>query len=171
MTIPRPQADECNAYFGGYVARVVEDDVIGLLEQQMAERRALLGGLDDGRALHRYAPGKWSLKEVLGHLLDCERVFAYRALSAARGDPAPLPGFEQDDWITTAHFDALPLGSLLDDLDDTRRATLALYRGFDEAALARRAMANGTPVTPRALVWILAGHERHHMDVIRQRYL
>lgn len=171
MTIARPDADEHSAYFGGYVALVTEADVLDVLEAQMDERRVLLAGLDAEAARHRYEPGKWSVKELLGHLLDCERVLAYRGLVAARDNGVTLPGFDQDAWMTRADFHQRSLPSLLDELDLVRGSTLALFASLDDTALAGRVRIEGSPTSARAVPWIVAGHERHHMTVLRERYL
>jgi hypothetical protein len=148
---------------------VPEGDLLSLLERE--ESRALLGGLSDEAARRRYAPGKWSVKEVVGHVADTERVMSYRALRFGRGDQTPLAGFEQEDFVRGASWDEIPLAALLDDLTNVRRATLSLFRGFSEAALGRQGTANGTPVTVRALAAIITGHERHHLRIVRERYL
>ena len=131
----------------------------------------LLGGLSDEMARSRYAPGKWSVKEVVGHVADTERVMSYRALRFGRGDQTPLAGFEQEDFVRGASWDEVPLAVLLDDLTSVRRATLSLFRGFSDDALARQGTANGTPVTVRALAAIITGHERHHLRILRERDL
>jgi uncharacterized damage-inducible protein DinB len=171
MSLARPTAEEHSEYFGKYIGLVTEDDVLALLTAQQDERRALLGELDEARATHRYESGKWSLKEVLGHLIDCERVFAYRALSAARGDTTPLPGFDQDVWMADARWDEPPLGTILDEFEVVRSSSLALLSSLDERQATRRTEIEGSPISVRAIAFILAGHERHHMDVVRTRYL
>ena len=130
----------------------------------------MLGTLSEARALHRYAPGKWSVKEVLGHLCDTERIYAYRALRFARNDATPLPGFEEDDYVPAGRFDARPLRDLLDEWQAVRSATLALYRGLDGDALLRRGVANGNLISVRAMAWLAAGHALHHLGVLRERY-
>jgi len=171
MPLSRPAPDEYSAYFGKYVDLVSEDDVLSLLAAQQEQRRALLGSLDEAQATHRYESGKWSLKELLGHLIDCERVFGYRALTACRGDGASVPGFEQDAWVAAARFDERPLGDLLHELELLRGANLALFASFDQREGSRCVESEGQRVSARAAAWILAGHERHHMDVVRTRYL
>ena len=148
-----------------------ERDILHTLEQQCGETLELLRGVGEKRAGHRYAPGKWSIKEVVGHLCDSERVFAYRAMRFARNDPTPLPGFEQDDYVRWGGFDERELRELCDELEHQRRSTIELFRGMDEAALARRGTASGAAITVRALPFIIAGHERHHGQVLRERYL
>jgi len=170
-TIPRPDATEYAPFYGTYVGRVPDGDLLELLERQRRETQNLLAGLSDTQALHRYAPGKWSIKEVVGHLMDSERVFCYRALRFARADEKPLQGFDEKAWVPAGSFDARPLADLAAELDAVRRATIALFRGFDAAALARKGTANNNEVTVRALAWIVAGHERHHVAILRERYL
>jgi len=170
-TIPRPDATEYAPYYGTYVGKVPDGDLLELLERQRRETQNLLAGLSDTQALHRYAPGKWSIKEVVGHLMDSERVFCYRALRFARADEKPLQGFDEKAWVPAGSFDARPLADLAAELEAVRRATIALFGGFDAAALARKGTANNNEVTVRALAWIVAGHERHHVAILRERYL
>lgn len=169
--IARPGPDECAPYFAQYLAKVPEGDLLDILEGQWEELGCLLEELDDEAADYRYAEGKWSVKELLGHLLDAERIFAYRLLCIARGEQAPLPGFDENAYVANGGFDARPLESLLEEYDLVRGSTLALLRGLDEAAFDRRGTSNKNPVSVRALAWILAGHEHHHMSVLRERYL
>lgn len=168
--IPRPAPAEHIPYFGKYIALVPGDDALPGLAGQLADTLALLAPLDDARALHRYAAGKWSVKEVIGHVADCERVFAYRALHFAREDATPLPGFDENAWAPAGRFDARPLAELLDELRAVRAATVALFRSLDARALGRTGVANGNPITPRALAWIACGHELHHRGILRERY-
>ena len=170
-TIPRPDATEYAPYYGTYVGKVPDGDLLELLERQRRETQNLLAGLSDTQALHRYAPGKWSIKEVVGHLMDSERVFCYRALRFARADEKPLQGIDEKAWVPAGSFDARPLADLAAELEAVRRATIALFGGFDAAALARKGTANNNEVTVRALAWIVAGHERHHVAILRERYL
>jgi len=170
-TIPRPDATEYAPFYGTYVGKVPDGDLLELLERQRRETQNVLAGLSDTQALHRYAPGKWSIKEVVGHLMDSERVFCYRALRFARADEKPLQGFDDKAWVPAGSFDARPLADLAAELDAVRRATIALFGGFDAAALARKGTANNNEVTVRALAWIVAGHERHHVAILRERYL
>jgi hypothetical protein len=153
------------------VKRVPDGDILEMLEAQRREMGQLLAGMSEAVALRRYAAGKWSVKEVIGHLMDCERVFGYRALRFARGDETPLPGFDEQIYAPAGRFDDRRLGDLADELDAVRRATIALVRSFDAAALTRRGTANGAAVSVRALVYIIAGHERHHLTILRERYL
>ena len=168
--IPRPAAAEYDPYYGRYIDKVPEGDLLRTLEDQARETQALLAGLSDAKALHRYAPGKWSIKEVIGHVADTERVYSYRALRFARADATSLPGFDENAWVPAGDFDARPLADLAAELDAVRRATLALFRGLDAAALARRGTANDAAVSVRAIAWIIAGHERHHVALLHERY-
>ena len=170
VAIPRPDATEYDPYFGGYVSRVPEGDLVATLEAQRRETQSLVAGLTEARALHRYAPGKWSIKEVIGHVTDTERVFCYRAMRFARGDQTPLPGFDEKLYAPAGRFDARPVADLAAELDAVRRATIALLRSFDAEALGRRGTANGKEVSVRALAYIIAGHERHHVAILRERY-
>ena len=168
--ISRPAAAEYDPYYGRYIEKVPEGDLLRTLETQARETQALLAGLSDAKALHRYAAGKWSIKQVVGHVADTERVYAYRALRFARADATALPGFDENAWVPAGTFDARPLADLAAELDAVRRATLALFRGLDAAALARRGTANDAAVSVRAIVWIIAGHERHHVALLHERY-
>jgi hypothetical protein len=167
----RPEAGEYAPYYEKYVSLVPEGDIVETLERQSADTLALLRSLDEGRGSSRYAEGKWSVKEVVGHVMDGERVFAYRALCFARGERAPLPGFDQDDYMRDAAFDARTLGSLVEEYESVRAATLSLLRSLDAAAWQRRGTASDNPVSVRALAHIIAGHELHHVKILRERYL
>lgn len=167
----RPRAGEYSPYYERYVSLVPAGDVAETLERQHAETQALLGGLSEGQGGSRYEPGKWSVKELVGHLVDSERVFAYRVLRFARGDRTPLPGFEQDDYVRGGGFDSRTLKDLAAEFAAVRGATLALLRSLDEAAWARTGTANDAEVSVRALAHIIAGHELHHINILRTRYL
>jgi uncharacterized damage-inducible protein DinB len=168
--IALPAADEHAPYYGRYIAQLAVDDVHVALGSQAATTARLLAATDETRALYRYAPGKWSVKEVVGHIADAERVFAYRALCIARGDQTNLPGFDENDYVPAGGFDARPLADLAAELAAVRAATLALFRGLDATALLRRGTANQAPVSVRALAAIIAGHEKHHVGLLRERY-
>jgi hypothetical protein len=171
-TISAPSAPgEYAAPYAGYVAAVGDADVLHLLERQLDTVPRLLGGVSDSRAGYRYAPGKWSVKEVVGHLGDTERIMAYRALRIARGDATPLPGFDENAFVRGADFDRRTLGSLVDEWVAVRQTTLALLRPLDAEALQRIGSASGHPVSVRALAYIMAGHVTHHLGVLQTRYL
>ena len=167
----RPAADEFPEYYARYVALVPDGDIAGTLSGQLEATLAPVAALSEEQALHRYAPGKWSIKEVLGHVADAERVFAYRLLRFARADATPLPGFEENDYVPAGRFDDRPLADLVTELRAVRVATLALARGLPPDALDRRGTASGGSFTARGTLWIIAGHELHHRGVLRERYL
>lgn len=170
MAPKRPHDDEFAPFYAGYVARVPEGDVLALLSEQGDETQRRLGGLSTEQALHRYAPGKWSVKEVLGHLADTERIMAYRTLCIGRGDSTPLPGFDENLYVPAGHFDQRDLAHLLAELATVRAATMSLFRTFDSEAWLRRGTSNNHMVSARALAYIVAGHELHHLNVLAERY-
>lgn len=169
--IARPGADEYAPYYSTYIGKVPEGDLQAMLSSQLAETMALLRSIPESRGGYRYAPDKWSIKEVLGHLIDSERIFSYRALRIARGDATPLPGFEQDDYVPAGRFDARTVRDLADEFAAVRQATIHLCAHFDPEAFARRGTASGKPVSARALAYIIAGHELHHVGILKTRYL
>lgn len=167
----RPEPSEHLPYYEKYIRLVTGEDALAALASQTGETLATLRAVSEVDSLKRYAPGKWSLREVIGHVTDAERVFAYRALRIARGDATPLAGFEQDDWMAEAHFDARSLRELLDEFQAVRQASVLLFRPLDQEAWRRRGVASGGDVSVRALAFIIAGHERHHMAIVREKYL
>lgn len=167
--VTRPREGEHGEDTGRYIARVPGDDALAVLEAQRASVRAL-AALLEARALFRYAPGKWSVKEIVGHLADAERVYGYRALRFARHDATALPGFDEDAWVPAGRFDRRALTDLVAEWDTVRVATLSLFRGLDDDALLRRGVANDHTISVRALAWIAAGHTLHHLAVLRERY-
>ncbi|HEX8354211.1 MAG TPA: DinB family protein [Pyrinomonadaceae bacterium] len=167
----RPEADEYASYYEKYVSLAPDSDVVGALERQAAETLALLRALPEERGAHRYGEGKWSVKQLVGHINDTERIFSYRALAIARGDRQPLPGMDQEEWMAGSDFDARTLADLLDEFEAVRGATLHLLRHLSLEAWARRGTASDNEVTVRALAYIIAGHEAHHVGVLRERYL
>ena len=171
LTIQRPVPGEYAPFHAGYVAMVPDGDVLAMLKTQHSETVRLLSRLGEPKSRHRYAPGKWSIREVIGHLIDAERVFTYRALTFARGDKTPLPGFDENMWAAASNADSRTLKSLLDELKALRAATLALFRGFNAEQLARIGIASGHPVSVRGLLYVTTGHERHHIKILRERYL
>lgn len=170
-SINRPEATEYVPYYERYISLVPEGDVLMALEQQLETTLSLLRGISEAQADSRYAPGKWSIKELVGHLIDAERIFAYRALRFARNDGTPLPGFEQDDYIRNATFGNCRLADLASELEHLRRSNLYLFRHLDEEAWQRRGIANDGEISVRALAYSMAGHELHHMEILRTRYL
>ena len=169
--MPRPDKTEFAPYYGRYIDKVPDGPIVDVLASGMNETLALLRSIPEARADHRYAPGKWSIKEVVGHVIDGERVFAYRALRFARRDETPLASFEQDDYVAAGNFGARTLSDLADELETVRRATIHLFRHFDETQISRRGTAADNPVSVRALAYIIAGHEAHHRGVLREHYL
>jgi len=167
----RPQTGEYAEYYGKYIALVTSTDIMGTLEGQRLGTSQLLGARSEREGNFRYAPAKWSVKEVIGHLADSERIFAYRALRIARGDQTPLSGFEQDDYVKYGGFSERTLADLAEEFAEVRAATIALLNGLDEAAWQRRGVANKSEITVRALAYIIAGHELHHRRILEEKYL
>lgn len=167
----KPAASEHNPYYSKYIDRVPAGDIIAQLETQAEESVRLLAGLTAEQAEHRYAPGKWSIKEVVGHIADAERIFAYRALRIGRGDATPLASFDENTYVPTGEFGARTLADLIAEFRAVRAATVAMYRGFPVAAMTRLGTASDSPASVRALAWTIAGHELHHMNILRERYL
>jgi hypothetical protein len=170
FTIARPQPGEYATYYDRYISLVQGDDILNALDQQRRQTMLLLSGRNDEDGDFRYAPGKWSAKEVLGHVCDTERVFAYRALRISRADATPMEGFEQDDYVRNGPFAQRPLADLVEDFIAVRRATLSLLRNLDEPAWSRRGIANKNEVTVRALAYTIAGHELHHRKILEEKY-
>lgn len=169
MRITKPEPDEHVPYYGRYIA-LVGDDALAALRAGCVATPRFLSGVTEEKAMFRYQPGKWSVKEVVGHVIDGERVFAYRALRFARADETPLPGFEENDWVPAGRFDRRSLLDLVAEYSAVRSATLAFFGTLDGEALLRRGKANDAEVSVRALAHIIAGHELHHMGVLRDRY-
>jgi len=171
MTQKRPQKGEYAVFYGKYIDLVPSGDYLETLQDQRRELVALLSPLTEEQAEFRYAQGKWSIKEVLGHIMDAERIFAYRLLRIARGDQTPLASFEQDGYITKGNFTARKLSDLLEEFSAVRESTLCLVRSLDQDAWLRRGVANEKEVTVLALAFMIAGHERHHRIILEKQYL
>jgi len=171
MTQNRPQKGDYALYYEKYIALVPSGDFLEILEEQKRELTRLLSPLSEQQAEFRYAPGKWSIKEILGHINDAERIFAYRLLRIARGDQTPLPGFEQDDYIGPGNFSARTLADLLHEFSTVREASVSLLRSLDDTAWVRRGVASQKEVTVTAIAFVIAGHERHHRIILEERYL
>jgi len=170
----RPQPGEYAPYYDRYISLVPGNDVLAALtalEDQRRQMLLLLSGRTEADGDLRYAPEKWSLKEVLGHINDTERIMSYRALRISRGDATPIEGFEQDNYVRNGPFGRVPLADLIEDYIAVRRATVSLFRNLDEAAWTRRGIASKNEVTVRALAYIIAGHELHHRRMIEEKYL
>ncbi len=167
----RPHPSEHAEYYGLYIHQVPDGDVLQILDEGVGRTVELLGGLPPEWETYRYEPGKWSVREVMGHVVDVERVFGYRALSIARADPATLPGMDQDQWAASSNAGDRPLASLLEDLRWARRSSLAMFKGFDDATGERSGVASDCPFSVRTFPYIVAGHEIHHRRVLEERYL
>jgi hypothetical protein len=166
-----PPSDEYGAAYARYVTCLPAGvDVLELLARQRAATVDRFAAVPTDRAGYRYAPGKWTVREVVMHLSDVERIMAYRALRVARGDATPLPGFDENAYAPMSNAEALPLSALAEEWSDVRRATVAMFRHFPADAWTRRGSASGAPVSVRSLAWIIAGHERHHLNVLAERY-
>ena len=170
FVIARPQTGEYAPYYERYISLVRGTDILATLEDQRREMMLFLSGRSEAEGNFRYAADKWTAKEVLGHVCDTERVFAYRALRIARADATPLEGFEQDDYVRNGPFAHRGVGDLIEEYIAVRRATLSLLRNLDEAAWTRRGVANKSDVTVRALAYIIAGHELHHRRILEEKY-
>lgn len=167
----RPNESEYAPYYQSYVDQVSENDILHVLRAEVDELDVLLGQLPADRETYAYAEGKWTIREMIGHLIDGERVFGYRALCIARGEKQNLPGFDQNDYMLTAPYKHIELEDLLSELRLVRLSNLAMFRSLDEEAWNRVGTANGNEITVRALAFIMGGHVRHHMNVLRERYL
>lgn len=171
VTRKRPDSSEYFEYYHRYVSQVPEGDIVAILRAQLATTSALLAAIPKDRIEYRYAPGKWTLKEVIGHVVDMEWVFTSRALCFARGLAEPMPGVEQDDFIAVANFASQSWPAVIDQYRNLRTANALLFEGFDDAAWNRTGVASGNAVSVRAIPYIIAGHELHHAGVIREKYL
>jgi hypothetical protein len=171
ITIRRPTDKEFASFYAGYIGLVPDGDLLQSLEQQMRDTQALLRPIGEEKSKFRYAASKWSVREVVGHMADSERVFTYRALRFAHADATPLPGYDEKAWGETSSANSRTLASLLDDFQTLRAASLSLFRGFSEEEWGRAGNANNVAITVRALGYIVAGHERHHVNILKERYL
>jgi len=167
--VGRPKSNEYAPYYDKYISLVPEGDILVTLEKQLPATLALLARPESDGDI-RYAPGKWSVKESLGHVIDAERVFSYRALRISRNDKTPLAGFEQDDYVKYGPFGRCTLASLVDEFASVRKATVGLFRALDDAGWTRRGVASNNEVTVRALAYMIAGHELHHRRLFQEKY-
>lgn len=168
--LTRPASGEFAEFYAGYVAGVPDGDLIEILRRQGSEVASQLRGVSDERSNFRYEPGKWSIREVVAHMSDAERVFSYRALTFARGDTTPLPSFDENEWAKASNAGARPMSALVEEIVAVRAATVALFRGFSDAMWERWGTASNKKVTVRALGYIVAGHEKHHLRILKERY-
>ncbi len=167
----RPDSTEHAPYFAKYISLVPDGEIIATLGKQIESTLGLLRGLSEAQGDLRYAPGKWSVKEVIGHLIDTERIFAYRAMRFARNDRTPLPGFDENSFVANADFGARSLSDLIEEFECVRESSLYLFKHLDDEAWSRRGVANENEISVRALAWNTAGHELHHLGILRSRYL
>lgn len=170
IAIGHPDPSEFDAFYAGYIAEIPEGEILDVLERQAGAFRRLSEEVPPEKEGFRYAPGKWSVRQVVGHMADCERSFAFRALAISRGDRQPLPGLDETLYMTNSRFDDIPLAGLVDNLLAVREASLHLFRHLDDEAWKRIGIANGKPVSVRALAHITAGHAEHHMKILTERY-
>ncbi len=171
LIITPPGPDEYPEEFDHYVRLVPSQDLLGYFNTQTLSVSSLAATLSEDRLAYRYAEGKWSVKDIFCHLIDCERIYDYRALCISRGDKMELPGFEENDYAAAAHADSRDIRSIVAEYKAVRAATVELFRSFDEAMLLRSGIANNSKRTVRAIGYSLAGHELHHLNVIKERYL
>lgn len=167
----KPETSEYDPYYGAYISLVTEPDLISVLAGQPAELNELLGGLDEEKGKFAYADGKWTIKESISHLIDGERIFAYRALRISRGDTTPIAGFEQDGYIENSHANERSFDDLLGEFGELRSANLRLLKNLDDHGWKRMGTASEKPISVRALGFIMAGHLRHHMGLLKSKYL
>jgi uncharacterized damage-inducible protein DinB len=166
----RPEANEYAEFYANYVSKVPGTDLLRVLESERSQMQQLFAGRTERDGSFSYAPGKWTVKEILGHITDAERIFSYRALRVGRGDKTPLPGFEQDDYVRNGGCAGRKLTDLAEEFAAVRNASIALFRSFDEEAWSRRGVASQKEITARALGFITAGHQIHHRMILEERY-
>ncbi|HET9135264.1 MAG TPA: DinB family protein [Candidatus Kapabacteria bacterium] len=171
MIITQPKEGEYTPYLGAYIQLVPGNDLINYFETQQESAATIAASLSEEQLNHRYADGKWSIKGVCSHLIDTERIFAYRALTIARNDKTEMPGFEENDYVITSNADDRTGADIIADFNASRRSTIELFKSFDATMLDRIGIANGTARSARAMGFAIAGHEIHHLKVIRERYL
>jgi hypothetical protein len=167
----RPEKNEYAEYYERYVSLVGETDIVAVLENQHTELVEFFKKIDEEKSLYAYAEGKWSIKEMIGHLTDGERIFAYRALRISRADKTPIEGFEQDGYIENSNFNHTPLSELIDELLYSRKSNLILFKNLTDEAWLRTGTASENPISVRGLAYIMAGHIRHHLSILNERYL
>lgn len=166
----RPTPTDYAPPHAAYVDLVDEDDILSAMQEQSSATQKLLASLDEPRAAYRYGENKWSIKEVIGHIADAERIIGYRALAVARGDTQPLPGFDENAYVQHAGFDTWKLGDLAEQYALVRRANIVFFQNLQPEAWDRRGIANQHPVSVRGLAYVIVGHERHHLKVLREKY-
>ena len=168
--IEKPSESEYAPFYAGYIAKIQGEDVLEILERQSSELRRLAASVTPEREVFRYAPGKWSMREVFGHLTDGERIFGYRAFRIGRGDQTPLPGFDENEYVAASGYHDQDLPSLVEEFSLVRAGNLAILRNLAGDAWARVGTANNYPVSVRALAYIMAGHVQHHLEILNEKY-
>lgn len=168
--IEKPGESEYAPFYAGYIAGIPAESVLEILDRQSTQLRDLASSASPEQQAFRYAPGKWSVREVVGHLIDCERVFGYRAFRVGRGDQTPLPGFDENEYVAVSGYHRRDIASLAEEFALVRAANLAVFRNLSEDHWRRIGTANGYPASVRALAFIMAGHVEHHVGILRERY-
>ncbi|MGG1575467.1 DinB family protein [Fictibacillus sp. NRS-1165] len=166
----KPKTNEYDSYYVNYIAALPDQDIVNLLEEQAEETVQTVQDLTEQQALFKYGPEKWSIKEVIGHLTDTEQIMAFRLLSIARGEKGILPGFDENAYVQHAFFDRQPLSDLIQQFQNVRQSTKLLIKSMEEEPWTRSGNANGSDVTVRAIAYIIAGHEKHHLGILKERY-
>ena len=167
----KPKPGDYNSIYGGYISLIGDGDIIKILEEQRKTSEKFLKTFTEKQGNYSYADDKWTVKEVLGHVIDTEKIMAYRALSFARGEKQSLPGFEQDDYVAESNFNKRSLADLINEFITIRESNIILFKSFNEEILIRRGTASESEVTVLALIYIIAGHEKHHMKFLKERYV
>lgn len=167
----KPELEKFPDYTRGYIKLIPEGDIVDILSNQLETTHNLLSKVTKGQADYRYEEGKWTLSEVLGHLTDTERIMSYRILRIARGDTSPLLGFDENEFVKEASFSVRTMAELLEDYQNVRRATISLLKGLPQHSLDYRGKANGFDVSVESIAYMIAGHELHHLNIIKERYL
>jgi hypothetical protein len=171
--VQRPASDEFDPYYDGYISQIKDgEDLLAMMERQPEELRSMFAQFPEERGAYAYADGKWTIKELLSHINDGERMFAYRLLRVSRGDQTPIEGFDQESgYIENSNANAQPFAELLDEFELQRRANIIQLRNLSDEAAARMGTANNVPVSARAIAYVMAGHVRHHQNILKERYL
>jgi uncharacterized damage-inducible protein DinB len=171
LFMKKPMEDEYAPFYAGYIESIGEKNPLSVILEQLREVQKLFYSLADTKAVKSYAEGKWSVKELLGHVVDAERIFSFRALSIARGEEQSLPGYEHDDYVAGGKFNQRSIKSLVDEFLKLRESNFILFNTFDDETLKRKGTANNRKVSVRALIYIMAGHVEHHLKVFKEKYL
>jgi hypothetical protein len=166
----KPKSGDYDPYYDRYISHFDDEEIIKVLEEQIKSSEEFLRTFSEEHGNYSYADGKWTVKEVIGHLIDTERIMAFRALAFARKEKQPLPGFEQDDYVAAGNFSERTLGDLIDEYLKVRESNIILFKSFDEGILNRRGKASEFEITVLALIYIIAGHEKHHIKFLKKRY-